>query len=75
MQTIPTEARRLMDTYAHTARTTESDAVAEANISVLTGMIGYAVTCGHITAQQHSAEWRAITLIRDERAARRLRAA
>lgn len=64
---IPQEARRLMELHAETARETESDAVAEANISILAGMIGYAAACGHITPQEHAAEWTMIKLIRDQR--------
>lgn len=65
---IPTEARRLMDLHAATARETESDAVAEANISIMVGMIGYAAARGDITPQEHSNEWVAIKLIREQRA-------
>lgn len=64
---IPEEARRLMDSHAATARTTESDAVAEANIANLVGMIGYAAVCGHITPAEHSNEWTLIKLIREQR--------
>lgn len=71
MKGIPTEARKLMDLYANTARTTESEATAEANISILVGMIGYASVRGDITPAQHAAEWALIRLIRDERAAAR----
>lgn len=71
---IPTEVRRLMDLHAATARDTESDAVAEANIANLVGMIGYAVARGDITSTEHSNEWVAIKLIREERKNARLAA-
>lgn len=64
---IPTEARRLMDLHAATARETESDAVAEANISILVGMIGYAAARGDITPAEHANEWTMIKLIREQR--------
>lgn len=64
---IPEEARRLMDLHAATARSTESDAAAEANISTLVGMIGYAAACGHITPAEHANEWTLIKLIREQR--------
>ncbi len=69
---ICTEARRMMDQHMQTARTTESEKVAETNISIVAGMIGYALVCGHINQTQHSAEWAMIRLIRDERSDARL---
>lgn len=69
---IPEEARRLMNIHMATARESESDTVAEANISILAGMIGYAAACGHITPAEHGAEWTMIKLIRDQRFAAKL---
>jgi hypothetical protein len=65
---IPQEARRLMNLYMATARETESETVAEAHISMLAGMIGYAAARGDITPQEHANEWTLIKLIREERA-------
>lgn len=64
---IPEEARRLMNLHMTTARESESDTVAEANISMLAGMIGYAAARGDITPQEHANEWVMIKLIREER--------
>lgn len=64
---IPIEARRLMDLYAATAHDTESDVTAEANISMLAGMLGYAAACGHLTPAEHASEWVLIKLIREQR--------
>lgn len=72
---IPAEIRKIMNGHVHLARTTESESVAEANISVLMGYLGYAVVCGAITASEHSEEWSNIRMIRDEREARRRLAA
>lgn len=72
---IPIEARHLMNLHMATARDSESDTAAEANISILVGMIGYAAACGHITPIEHSNEWVTIKLIREQRAnARRSKA-
>lgn len=70
-QGIPAEIRKIMDTHVRTARTTESDSVAEANISILIGYLGYAVVSGAISASEHSEEWSSVRMIRDERASRR----
>lgn len=64
---IPEEARRLMNMHAATARDTESDAAAEANLSIMVGMIGYAAACDHITPAEHANEWTLIKLIREQR--------
>ncbi len=64
---IPTEARRLMTLYAAPARDAESDATAEANISMLAGMLGYAAACGHLAPAEHANEWTLIKLIREQR--------
>lgn len=72
---IPAEIRKIMNTHKHLARTTESESVAEANLSVLMGYLGYAVVSGAISACEHSEEWSSIRMIRDEREARRRLAA
>lgn len=73
---IPAEIRKLMDSHLATARETESDAVAEANLSIFIGYIGYAVARGDITSAQHSAEFMSVRLVREQRSnARRAKVA
>lgn len=73
---IPAEIRKLMDSHLATARETESDAAAEANLSIFMGYIGYAVARGDITQAQHSNEFMAVRLVREQRAnARRAKVA
>lgn len=73
---IHAEIRKLMDAHLATARETESEAAAEANLSIFMGYIGYAVARGDITQAQHSSEFMAVRLVREQRAnARRARVA
>lgn len=65
---IPAEIRKLMDSHLQTARETESEAAAEANLSIFIGYIGYAVARGDITQAQHSNEFMAVRLVREQRA-------
>lgn len=68
--TMHPEARRLLEMYLATARDTEHEASAEANLAYATGMIGYAVACGHITPAEHAAEFTMIRLVREQRSSR-----
>lgn len=65
---IPAEIRKLMDSHLHTARETESEASADANLAIFIGYIGYAVARGDITQAQHSNEFLAVKLVRAQRA-------
>lgn len=65
---IPQPIRDLMDSHLQTARETESDTAAEANLSIFMGYIGYAVARGDITQAQHSSEFLAVRLVREQRA-------
>lgn len=66
------EARLMIDLYLAKALKAESEAVAEANLAYASGMIGYAVACGDITPNQHSAEWDSMKLVREQRIQRRI---
>lgn len=68
---IPKEARDLMELHLRTARESESETVAEANISILVGMIGYAAARGDITPAEHANEWMLIKLVREQRSSAR----
>lgn len=65
---MPKECRELLDTFLRTARETESDASAEANLAYAVGMIGYAASRGDITPAEHSNEFTMIKLVREQRA-------
>lgn len=64
---IPQECRDLLNLYLDTARTTEAEAAAAANLENAIGMIGYAVARGDITPAEHANEWTTIKLIRAQR--------
>lgn len=73
---IPAEIRKLMDSHLQTARETESEAAADANLAIFIGYIGYAVARGDITQAQHANEFMTVRLVREQRAnARRARVA
>ena len=64
---IPQECRDLLNLYLDTARTTDIEASATASLDAASGMLGYAITRGDLTPQEHSNEWVIIKLIRAQR--------
>lgn len=64
---IPQEARDLLNLYLETARKTDSETAAEANLAYAIGMIGYAAARGDITSAEHANEFTMIKLVREQR--------
>lgn len=64
---MPKECRELLDMFLRTARESESEAAAEANLAYAIGMIGYAAARADITPAEHSNEFTMIKLIREQR--------
>jgi hypothetical protein len=68
MSKMPVAGRNIIDLHLNNARTCESDAFAELNLGVATAMLGYAMACGHVSADEYSNQQVIIKLIREQRA-------
>lgn len=65
---IPQACRDLIEVSLDMARKTAYPEIAKANLDRVTGMLNYALSCGHITPIIHVSELVTIDLVRTQRA-------
>lgn len=63
-------ARQLLETHLHMARTTESDVVAEVQLNVAAGLLEYASANGDLNPREFFEESQVMKLVREQRRAK-----